>query len=180
MKRLLMFLYLSLVMSEAKPQRGWRLFGRKTGVMILPRVTTRAEPKASPSTRPSSPMTTPDTGTEPKHKAVVEVVPKTLVEREAECAITLQMPNRATPQGIHLYGNRQFDTPIGRTLTREFLVRDPGHTPPAALRHLPIMDSVRAMYVHKNGGPQPASPARSNAGAKKGRATPRRPRRHHE
>jgi hypothetical protein len=113
---------------------------------------------------------------EPKHRAVVEVVPTSLVEQEAQCAITLQMPNRTTPQGIRMYGNRRYDTPIGRTLTREFLVRDPGHTPPAAIRHLPIMDSVRAMYTHREVGSQPTSPA-SRGTEKKGRPTPKRPRR---
>ena len=189
MKRLLMFLYLLMVMSEARPKRGWKLFTRRrqpdtfltfaeSGVMSLLKAT-HAEPKTSPTTKPTGEMSeTTSSGTpDPKHKAVVEVIPLTMVEQEAECAISLQMPNRTTPQGIRAYGNRRYDTPIGRTLTREFLVRDPGHTPPAALRHLPIMDSVRAMYVHRDVGPHPTSPAPSNAETRKGRATPKRPRR---
>lgn len=196
MKRLLMYLYLVLVMSESnpKPKRGWKLFIQRlgfgldravpqrsileTGVDNLP---TRAGAQTKSPTKPIGGLleTTPIGDSEPKHKATIEAIPKTLVEREAECAITLQLPNRTTSQGIRAYGNKRYDTPIGRTLTREFLVRDPGHTPPAALRHLPIMDSVRAVYAHRNDGPQPTSP-RARGTEKKGRATPKRPRRTHE
>lgn len=129
-------------------------------------------------------MTRPDTGSileslqtnpsEPKHKADVEVIPKTLVEREAECAITLQMPNRTTPQGVRAYGNARFDTPIGRTLTRERMLQDWRHCPRVAISHLPIDDVSRLVARGAIATPQPTLP---RAEAKKGRPTPKRNRR---
>lgn len=199
MKRLLMFLYLMLVMSEAKPtqKRGWHLFGHKTrkavhilesGVFSLPKVN-HAEVRSSRTIKPSmGPGQTQSTAldltpsaptAEPQHKKVVEVIPKTLVEREAECAIVLQLPNKPTgPQKIRPHGNARFDTPIGRTLTREKMLKDWQHVPRVAIAHLPIDDVSRLVAKGAITTPHTTSP-RARGTEKKGRPTPKRPRRRH-
>jgi hypothetical protein len=116
------------------------------------------------------------TADKPKHRATVEVIPPSLVEFEAETAVILQIP-RATEASYRLgmFGNRRYDNPIGRTLTREFIRRDPQHTPLIAIRHVPVEDAVRAAWhatVTHEGQTSPAS-----AQAPKGRATPKRPKR---
>jgi len=188
--RLLMALYLGMVASEKKPKkRRWWKSKRESirgllefvdGLPQSDRKLTASGPTTTPPATESSHVPilewTPVSPSEPQHKRVVEAIPTTLVEREAACAVTLQMPNRTTRQGIRAYGNARFDTPIGRTLTREFIRRDPSHTPKAAIRHLPIMDGVRAMAVHGNVGPQPTLPP---AERKKGRPTPKRNRSKH-
>jgi hypothetical protein len=207
-KRMLMFLYLVLVMMEKEQQtqrRGWRRFMRRTrrpdtylsfaesGVTGLPRtdrlsgpmMTQRGtesnhETNRDPSLGESKKAMSQTGGTpEPKHKAVVEVIPKTLVDHEAECAIRLQMPNRTTPQAIRAFGNDRYDTPIGRTLTRERMLRDWRHVPRVAISHLPVDDVSRLVAKGVITTPQPTSPKRRGT-EKKGKPTPKRPRRGHE
>jgi hypothetical protein len=106
-------------------------------------------------------------------------VPTTLVEKEEAAALRLQMPPvKRAGDFVHIAaGVERFDTPIGRTLTREFIRRDPSHTPKAAVRHLPIDDMTRSMVFGRFVGSQPTSP---RAEAKKGRPTPKRKRKRHE
>lgn len=179
MRRLLMFLYLVLVTSEARPKRGWRRLIRRpqpvsileTGVDKLPtRAGMTTKSSTSPTTQPAPGQPTP----EPRHKAVVEVIPKTLVEQEAECAVTLQMPNRTTPQGIRMHGNDRFNCPIGRTLTREMMLKDWRHCPRVAISHLPLDDVSRLVAKGAINAPHPTSP-RARGTEKKGRPTPKRP-----
>lgn len=196
MRRLLMFLYLLLVMSEAKPRSGWkRLIPRRryatpkslmeSGVFDLPltattrRITARHQESAAEPSGPTSPaiVKVPEVG-EPKHKAVVEVIPPSLVEVEEKCAVILQIPAKTPPTWSRRFGNEPYNSPIGRTLTREFVRRDPTHVPRAALRHLPLDDVARELAHGRSVGSQPTSP-RSAATLPKGRPTPKRPRRNH-
>lgn len=183
MKRLLMFAYLVLVTSERKPKRRWWVRRRQidswlsfaeSGVESLPSPG-RVEMAHA---RPKTIDMTPATPSEPKHKAVVEVIPRSLVELEAQTAIRLQMPNRTTPQGIRAYGNDRYDTPIARTLTREKMLKDWRHVPRVAVAHLPVDDVTRLVAKGAITAPQPTSPRRRGT-EKKGRPTPKRPRRSH-
>lgn len=187
---LLMVLFVVMVEREKRekqPKRRWwqrrkpinsLLTFAESGVENLPRAT-RVVPGHAATTRPPTEPAldlTPTRSSEPQHKKVVEVVPTTLVEREAQTAIRLQMPNKTTPQGIRAYGNDRFDCPIGRTLTREAVQRDWRHVPRVAISHLPIDDVTRLVARGAIVAPQPTSP---RAEAKKGRPTPKRNRRTH-
>jgi len=187
-KRLLMFLYLLLVTSEASPKSGWRRLIPKrrrvtrslmeSGVFDLPLTATTRRITARLQESRSEPALdlTPTSPSEPQHKADIE--PPTLVEIEARCAIALQIPNQGPPPWTRRFGNSPYDSPIGRTLTREFVRRDPSHTPHAAIRHLPIEDVGRELMFSRFVGSQPTSP-RSDATLPKGRPTRKRPRRNH-
>lgn len=184
MKRLLMFLYVVLVASERQPRRGWKLFGRKiqkvdsfltfaeSGVENLPRATRDAAP--APTTKPDTPTTI------LSEKRAKSPIPKTLVEKERAAAVKLAMPPiERAGDFIHLQaGVERFDTPIGRTLTREMMNKDWRHTPRVAITHLPLDDVTRLVAAGRITAPHPTSP-QARGTEKKGRPTPKRPRRPH-
>jgi hypothetical protein len=187
MKRLLMFLYLVLVMIEARPKRGWRLFTRRRrpdslltfaesgfGTKTLPGI--RAGARPSPTTRPTGMMDNRRSIRGPGTKPV----PTTLVEKEKAAALRLAMPPiKRVGDFVHIQsGVERYDTPIGRTLTRERMMRDWRHVPRVAMSHLPIDDVSRLVAMGAITTPQPTSP-RARGTEKKGRATPKRPRRNH-
>jgi hypothetical protein len=181
MRLLLMVLYVALLESERKPKRRWWQKSRKVDSLLtyaesgLP--ATHAEPKPSPTTKPPST----EGELSRRVKKAITGTPETLVEKEHAAAMRLQMPP-IPGQGdfVHVNAGRaRYDTPIGRTLTRELLHRNTQHCPYAAVRHLPLDDVARSVLGHDLGSPQPTSPRR-RATDPKGRATPKRPRRNHD
>lgn len=109
-------------------------------------------------------------------------IPKTLVEMEAASAIRLAMPRSTAHNDFIVMDGLpdRFDTPIGRTLTEEFIRRDPQRCPSVAVRHMPVNDSARDALSRASSRPHQTSPAGRKAGQRptdpKGRPTPKRPR----
>lgn len=190
MLRLLMFVYLLLIVGErdSRPKTsrlGWLGRRKPKPDPVTEFLSLRASRAADEATKtPSAAASIPardvpasaSRSEVPKHKAVVEVIPASLVEFEAETAVLLQMPPRKRPAGrVYTATARDhYNSPIGRTLTREFIHRDPRHTPLIAIRHLPLEDAVRTSWHAAVTSPHPTS---ATASGKKGRATPKRPRR---
>lgn len=164
MIRLIMLLYMVLLASEKKARN------RKIR-SLLDYV---SSPWKAPLKEPSLPKPEPVVGLRARITPLKELEPEptTLVGWEARAAVRLQMPSTAAADDF-IYIERApetFDTPIGRTLTEEFIRRDPHRCPSAAVRHLPVNDAAREKL---------ARAAERTCEAPKGRPTPRRPRKVH-
>lgn len=104
-------------------------------------------------------------------------IPVTLVEKEAASALRLSMPAPEN-QGDFIYleaAPERFNTPIARTLTEEFLRRDPQRCPSVAVRHVPVNDPARDMLSRAVSRSHGSSPRAAHE-EPKGRPTPKRPR----
>ena len=165
MIRLIMLVYVLLLASEKKARN------RKIRNLL----DFASSPWKAPLKEPSLPTPQP-AATGELVKRVKPIPPKpeptTLVGWEALAAMKLQMPSTpAADTFIALDGAPDlFDTPIGRTLTEEFIRRNPHRCPSAAVRHLPVSDGARDYLSRKAMGPE----------APKGRPTPKRPTRRHQ
>jgi hypothetical protein len=185
MIRLLMFVYVALLASESRPKkpRWWKrrrkvdtfLTFAESGIYGLPRATRagRQEPTTKQTGELSDRLAQASVSRKP--------VPTTLVEKEEAAAVRLQMPPiRRAGDFVHIEsGVSRFDTPIGRTLTREKMLKDWTHCPRVAIAHLPVDDVTRLVAKGVLAHPQPTSPQPRGAERKKGRPTPKRSRRNH-
>ena len=180
MLRLLGMLYVVLVTSEAKPKRGWRQrMARKRPNSLLSFVesdwkTGPAKVVQEPDTRTASP-----TEIKLAEAKLALLAPITLVEKERASAVRLSMPEiPSMGDFVHIEDRpERFDTPIGRTLTEDFL-RNRGRCPSVAIRHIPVNDAARDLLSRRAAHPHGSSPRRA-ATEKKGLPTPKRPRKSH-
>jgi hypothetical protein len=190
MIRLLMFVYVALLASESrsKKPRWWKrrkkvdtfLTFAESGIYGLPRATRAGQQE--PTTKQTGGMS----GELEDVPTTILIrsrrpVPTTLVEKEEAAALRLQMPPiRRAGDFVHIEsGVSRFDTPIGRTLTREKMLKDWTHCPRVAIAHLPVDDVTRLVAKGVLAHPHPTSPQPRGAERKKGRPTPKRSRRNH-
>lgn len=112
-------------------------------------------------------------------KKMALLAPITLVEKERASAVRLSMPEiPSMGDFVHIEDRpERFDTPIGRTLTEDFL-RNRGRCPSVAIRHIPVNDAARDLLSRRAAHPHGSSPRRA-ATEKKGLPTPKRPRKSH-
>jgi hypothetical protein len=179
MIRLLMAVYVTLLASEYRSKPKWWKRKKKvdtylsfaeSGVYVRPKSAATKPPSADQGL-----TTMLSTG------RASRPIPQTLVEKEAAAALRLQMPPIPhVGDFVHIEaGPSRFDTPIGRTLTRELLRSDPLRCPRAVVRHVPLDDLARELTFGRFIAPRPTLP-RSRGTEKKGRATPKRPRKNHD